>query len=152
MKIFGKQKPRRSVVVARGMNQRGMTLIELLIVVTLIGIFATLLLRGLIGKSDQAKAEMNVFQMNKVKAAIDQYKLKYNRYPSTLQDLVRAPADLSPDQLFVPLVEEEDLKDIWQNDLIYRSENGGRSFGLTSLGGDGAAGGEGANQDVTVRP
>ena len=41
---------------------------------------------------------------------------------------------------------------MWNNSFDYKLENGGRSYVLLSYGADGVQGGEGANQDVTVRP
>ncbi|HQH28401.1 MAG TPA: type II secretion system protein GspG, partial [Oligoflexia bacterium] len=56
------------------------------------------------------------------------------------------------DQIFMPLAEEEELKDVWGAPYVYKSDNDGRTYGLKSLGSDGTEGGDGPKQDVTVRP
>lgn len=135
------------------MNERGMTLIEILAVVVIIGLIFGVLATGIIGKSDAAKAKLNVVKMEKVKQALAQYKLQYNTYPSSLTGLVKAETDFSKSgQLFTPLAEESELKDVWDAPFMYKTENDKRSYELTSLGSDGIAGGEGAKTDVTVRP
>lgn len=134
-------------------NQKGMTLVEILAVIVIIGLILGVVARGVIGKSDAAKAQLNVVKMEKVKQYLSQYKLQYNTYPSSLQGLIKAESDLSKSgQLFTPLAEESELKDVWGSPYLYKTENNNRSFELTSLGADGIAGGEGTNSDVTVRP
>ena len=134
-------------------NQKGMTLVEILAVIVIIGLILGVVARGVIGKSDAAKAQLNVVKMEKVKQYLSQYKLQYNTYPSSLQGLVKAESDLSKSgQLFTPLAEESELKDVWGSPYLYKTENNNRSFELSSLGADGIAGGEGTNSDVTVRP
>ena len=91
--------------------------------------------------------------MNTLKGYLGQYKLQYNSYPTKLEDLVKAGADVKKSgELFTPFCDESSLKDVWQVPYLYLPENSGRSYVLKSLGEDGLEGGEGANQDVEVRP
>ncbi|MDD2941401.1 MAG: type II secretion system major pseudopilin GspG [bacterium] len=134
-------------------NERGMTLVEILAVITLLSLIFVVVGRGILGKSDAAKAKLNVTKMENVKQALSQYRLDFNTYPPTIQGLVSAPSDVkSSGKLYVPFLEEEDLKDIWGTPYRYSLENDGRTYSLSSLGSDGGEGGEGANQDVTLRP
>lgn len=134
-------------------NERGMTLIEILAVIVLLGLIISVVAKGVIGKSDAAQAQLNVVKMEKLKSSLGQYRLEFGHYPSSLQELRSPASDVKASgKLFIPLAEEEDLRDIWGNDYNYRSENNNRSYSIGSLGADGAPGGEGANQDVTVRP
>ncbi len=135
------------------LNHRGLTLVELLVVIVLIGLIAVVVSKNVIQQGDIAKAELNVVRMNKLKNALGQYRLKYNSYPSRLEELVKGGADVrNSDQIFMPLAEEEELKDVWGAPYVYKSDNDGRTYGLKSLGSDGTEGGDGPKQDVTVRP
>jgi general secretion pathway protein G len=134
-------------------EERGMTLVELLVVIVLISLIAVVVGKNVIGQGDAAKAELNVVKMEKLKNLLGQYRLKYNTYPSSLQDLVKQNSETSKSgKIFIALAEEADLDDIWGFPFSYKSENNGRSFSISSFGADGVAGGEGANQDVTIQP
>lgn len=133
-------------------SQRGMTLIEIIAVTVLLGLIFTVVARGIFGKSQAAQAQINVIKMEKLKQSLGQYRLEFGQYPASLQELITPSAEVQASgKLFIAQAEKEELLDIWKNDFIYRTENNNRSFSLTSLGADGVQGGEGANQDVTVR-
>lgn len=134
-------------------SSRGMTLVEIIVVIVLISLVFGIVARGVIGKGDTAKAKLNVVKMETLKNAIESYRFQYNSYPSSLNDLMSASPDVQKSgQIFTPLAKEEDLKDIWGVPYTYKTENNNRTYSLTSLGSDGVAGGEGAKQDVTLRP
>ena len=135
-------------------SESGLTLVELLVVIVLIGLIYVAVSKTVFGQGEAAKAELNVVRMNSVKNALQQYQLKFNTYPSTINELLTGNSSLldKSGQVFVPMVDEDQLKDIWGNPYIYRLENDGRSFNLKSLGSDGMEGGDKAKQDVTVRP
>lgn len=132
-------------------DARGMTLVEVLAVIVLIGLIMAVVAKGVVGKGDAAKAKLNEVKMEKVKQALAQYRLEYNTYPEALGNLSK-PSGEQGGKLFVPLAEEDDLKDVWGFNYIYKTENDGRSFTLSTLGSDGVPGGEGAKQDLTMRP
>ena len=137
----------------RSLDDRGMTLIEILAVIVLLGLIISVVAKGVIGKSNAAQAQLNVVKMEKLKSSIGQYRLEFGRYPSSLQELRTPSSDVrASGKLFVPLAEEDDLRDVWGNEYVYRDENNNRSYSIMSYGSDGAPGGEGANQDVTVKP
>ena len=134
-------------------NQRGLTLVELLAVIVILGLIITVVLKNVTGQSEAAKAKLNETKMMQLQQMIDQYRLEYNSYPSSLNDLVRESSAVKESgKMFVALVKPEQLKDIYNYDFIYKSESDGRSYSLTSLGSDGIPGGEGPKQDLTKRP
>ena len=51
---------------------------------------------------------------------------------------------------YTPPAKEEDLLDVWQSPYTYSLKAGGKGYTLGTLGADGAAGGEGPDQDFTV--
>lgn len=133
--------------------EKGMTLVELMAVIVILGIILTVVAKNIFGQADSAKARTNVLRMEKIKGALELYRTEFGRYPGQLGDLIRPSADIqSSGKLFMKYAEESELKDVWNNDLLYKNENDGRSFALTTLGADGTPGGENANQDVTLRP
>jgi general secretion pathway protein G len=85
-----------------------------------------------------------------VSMQIDLFRLDLNRYPATLDDLVRRPADIDPSKWRQYLKEKP--VDGWGRDLIYLSPttNGGR-FELGSLGRDSKEGGTGLDEDIWHR-
>jgi general secretion pathway protein G len=91
--------------------------------------------------------------MEKIRGALDLYRTEFGRYPGQIGDLIRPSADVQASgKLFMKYADETELKDVWSNDYLYKNENDGRSFSLTTLGADGVPGGADANQDVTIRP
>ncbi len=134
-------------------NEKGLTLVELLVVVTLIGLIAVVVASNVFSKGEAAKAELNLTRMNSLKQEISRYRLTYNSYPTGLGDLIRPNSQVqATGRPFTAILKEDELKDMWGNNYEFKLENSGRCYALMSYGADGIQGGEGANQDVTVRP
>ena len=88
---------------------RGMTLIEILVVLVLIGIVLGIVGGNFIGKGEKAKADAAKIEIGQISQTLDLYKLEIGRYPTTqegLQALITAPAGV--DQLERPVLEEAD--------------------------------------------
>lgn len=134
-------------------NEKGLTLIELMVVIVLIGLITVVVGKNVFSTSKGAQAKLNEVRMGKIKDALGLYRLQYNTYPSRLEDLVTASGDVSSSgKVFVPLIDESETRDIFGVPYIYRVENDGRTFSLSSFGYDGIQGGDGPNQDITIRP
>ena len=118
-----------------------MTLVEVLAVVVLLGIIGSVVISGIFGKAEKAKAKTNLLKMEKIRADLNRFRLENNTYPSSLEELVRS-GDM----------DEKDTKDVWNTPYSYRVEGNGRSYVLTTLGADGQTGGDGAKADVQVTP
>lgn len=132
-------------------STRGMTLLEIMIVIILIALIMTVVGKGLIGQGDAAKGRLNAAKMEKLKQVIEGYKLQYNRYPTNLEDLIKKSSDLGS-AYFTSMADKDDFEDLWGGQYLYQTENNQRSFTLKSLGKDGIEGGEGPNQDITLKP
>ena len=134
-------------------NEKGLTLIELLVVIVLISLIAVVVGKNVIGQGEAAQAELNVVKMERMKNLLGQYRLKFNSYPAKLEDLIHPSGDVSKSgKIFVPLADDGDLNDVWGFPFVYKTENNGRTFSISSLGSDGVQGGDGAKQDVTITP
>jgi len=126
--------------VRRGGN-RGVTLIEMLVVVVIIGLFVAVVAPRVLGRADQARVTSAKVQIANFQGALAQYKLDLGTFPSTEQGLqaLREKNYLAKD---VPL-------DPWGRAYVYKfpGEHGDEPD-IVSLGADGQPGGEGLNADV----
>lgn len=141
----------RSRLITSPQRSQGFSLMEIIIVITIIGLIAAWAATNLFGKQDQAQARMAKGKLSEMSGALDLYKLDTGRYPNTaegLKALLTNPGSVS--NWNGPYVKSAaQLKDVWGNDLIYKSpgENN-RPYDLSSLGADGKEGGEGPNKDI----
>ena len=131
-------------------RQRGMTLIEILVVLVLIGIVLGIVGGNFIGRGEKAKSDAAKIEIGQIGQALDLYKLETGRYPSSsdgLQALVTAPGGAS--NWNGPYWKKSQIpKDPWGNDYRYTSPGQKGEYDILSLGADGKEGGEGANKDI----
>jgi len=131
--------------------QRGMTLIEILVVLVLIGIVMGILGGNFIGRGEKAKADAARIEIGQIGQALDLYKLETGRYPSSsegLQALIAQPAGAT--NWNGPYWKKSTIpKDPWGNDYRYTSPGQKGAYDIVSLGADGKEGGEGTNKDIT---
>ncbi len=122
-------------------QQRGMTLIEIMVVITILGLIAAAVAVNVMGSLSKAKHDQAVTDLHTLENCLDLYKIEKNRYPTTeegLQALVTAGKC------------KAQLKDPWQNQYIYLSPGQIHpdSFDVKSYGADGQPGGDGENADI----
>ena len=134
----------------RQRSQAGVTLIEMLVVVTIIALFAALVGPTLFKNVDKAKVAAARSQINSFKAALGTYKIDTGSFPTTeqgLQALRVAPASQS--QWAGPYLSMEVPNDPWGHAYVYKfpGEHGDEPD-IVSLGADGQPGGDGYNSDV----
>ena len=130
---------------------QGFSLIEIIVVITIIGVIVGWAASNIFGKADQAQAKIGKSKIVALSGPLDIYKLDTGKYPSTaegLKALLTAPSGVA--NWNGPYVRDaNDLKDPWRNDLVYRSPGSeNRPYEIVSLGADGQEGGEGANRDL----
>ena len=128
----------------------GFTLLELLVVVTIIGLLVAFVAPryfGQVGKSEvnTAKAQIDAFEK-----ALDLYRLDTGRYPSTemgLKALVERPP--SEAKWNGPYLRKGVPGDPWGRPFVYRAPGAKGDFDLLSYGRDGAPGGAGEDGDIS---
>jgi general secretion pathway protein G len=115
-------------------QEKGFTLLEIIIVITIIGILLGWLTGALFSNLGQAKVGISEGKMKQAQQNIALYQLKNNRLPPDLRS-----------------AGVEDDKDGWGQPFQYQVVDGGRSYEIRSLGGDMRAGGAGADADIVVK-
>jgi len=129
-------------------RHRGFTLIELIVVITVLSLLMVVVAPQMFERADDAKHKAAQIQIDKVGNAIELYKLEVGRFPETLEDLVRKPDNA--DNWKGPYLKKKALlQDPWERDLVYVQPGEHGRFDLLSLGSDGQPGGEAENADIT---
>jgi general secretion pathway protein G len=133
-------------------RERGMTLIEILVVLVLIGIVLGIVGGNFIGRGEKAKGDAAKIEIGQISQALDLFKLETGRYPTSqegLQALIQAPTGINNwngpywKRAAVP-------KDPWGNEYKYTSPAAsGSAYEISSWGADGKEGGEGPNKDIS---
>lgn len=132
-------------------RQAGVTLIEMLVVVTIIALFAALVGPRLLRRGDEARITAARAQINALMNAVNMYKLDTGLYPTTEQGLEVLWQKPQNAKLWNgPYTDGEIPADPWGNEYVYRypSEGAGDIPEIISYGADGEAGGEGIFADV----
>ena len=125
---------------AQHRRRRGMTLIEIMVVITILGLIMAAVGVSVIPKLEEAKQDTARLDIKNIQSALKLYYTKKGKYPDTGTGL-RA------------LVETQNLDKIpldpWGHEYVYMNE-GGKPV-LTSYGADGSPGGEGSDADISSR-
>ncbi len=128
-----------------------MTLLEVLVVMVIIGLLATLGSLQLMGYLGRAKADTAKLQIQELGTALDLFRMDVGRVPTTdegVAALMQKPE--GAERWGGPYLKKKaTLKDPWGRPYKYVSPGETHEYDLVSLGADGRAGGEGENRDVS---
>jgi general secretion pathway protein G len=132
--------------------RRGFTLIELMVVILILAILASIVVPRVVNRASDAKVTKAKSDINTLSQSLNQFRLDNDRYPSTeegLQALRLQPADTN--NWKGPYIEKDVPLDPWGNAYIYEFPGtaGPDSFTLMTYGSDGAPGGEGESADIS---
>jgi general secretion pathway protein G len=134
----------------RNRGQAGVTLIEMLVVVTIIGLFVALVGPKLWSNVDKAKITQARAQIENFMGALGTYKLDNGNFPTTEQGLAALrvkPGDA--DNWNGPYMPKDVPKDPWNHDYVYKFPGDhGDEPDIISYGADGQPGGDGINADI----
>ncbi|WP_300528784.1 type II secretion system major pseudopilin GspG [Maricaulis sp.] len=132
-------------------KEAGLSLLEVLVTITIIGIFGTIVLLNVLPAQEQAMVQKARTDLATLEQAIDAYRLDMRRYPTTeqgLDALVTAPRDDAANYRpggYLRRLED----DPWGNPYQYAYPGrDGRVFDIWSLGADGREGGEDLDADI----
>jgi general secretion pathway protein G len=132
---------------ARRAAERGMTLIEILVVLVILGLIATAVAVNVVGSAEKARSDRAKTDVQRIASdGIEAFKVMRGRYPSTEEGL-----KLLVDERFLKSNSKEGkLLDPWEREYIYLYPGQAHpdAFDVKSYGADGQPGGEGENADV----
>lgn len=118
----------------RRSNAAGFTLVELMVVIAIIAVLATIVGVNVLGAMDDGNKSAAIAQIKEFETALVAYKLKHKKFPDSLDQLVNPPSG-------EPILKGGKIPDDpWGNPYIYNLESS-RKYVITSYGADGAAGG-----------
>ncbi len=135
-------------------DNRGFTLIELMVVIIILGILAMWVAPKIMSRPEEAKQVKARLDIQNLETALKLYKLDNGVYPTTeqgLQALVEKPESgiLAKNWKEGGYLEKGKVpKDPWGNDFVYLSPGLKGDFDIISYGLDGVPGGEGDNKDI----
>lgn len=138
-------------------NNKGFTLLEILMVIALLGIVLTLLARNVLPQFSRGKRDAVKIQIQQLASDLDRYRIDCNRYPNTAQGLdalLQAPSAAPTCDNYDPSgyysQKKKTIKDVYGAPFKYISEDG-ITFEIISLGADAKEGGEGDNADISSK-
>ncbi|MFW5752796.1 MAG: type II secretion system major pseudopilin GspG [Planctomycetota bacterium] len=132
--------------ISRFGARAGMTLVEVLAVVVILGLIATTVTVAVSGSMGEAKHQIAISQIARLERRLDTYKLKKHRYPTSGEGL----AVLTADPKAPWYVEPAQLNDPWGRPYAYVVPGpDGHYYEIVSYGADGMAGGTGEDADLS---
>ncbi len=134
----------------RWSRKSGVTILEVLVVLSIIALIAAVVGPRLIGYLGRAKTETAALQVDQLRQAVQLFYIDVGRYPSDsegLSVLVTAPAGEAA--WSGPYMDtDEAIVDPWGRDYIYAAPENADNFSILSYGRDGTSGGTGEDADV----
>jgi general secretion pathway protein G len=122
------------------LSDHGMSLIEIIIVVALLGTLMAYMVSNLTVQADQAKIDTAKLAMGNIDQKLQMYRIHNSKYPTTdqgLNALMTAPGDAKSWR--GPYIEADKLTDPWDQPFTYECGDG-RTFKIMSAGPDQQAG------------
>ncbi|MES2056809.1 MAG: type II secretion system major pseudopilin GspG [Pseudomonadota bacterium] len=133
-------------------REEGFTLVELMVVIVILGLLATIVALNVIPQGERAKSEKAKADIATIENGLELYKLNLSIYPTTSQGLaalLNAPADLSDPSRYQKGGYIKKLpNDPWGRPYLYASPGTHGAADIWTLGADGKEGGEGADADI----
>ena len=131
-------------------GSRGFSLIELIVVLVILGLLATVVGPKVMDKLSKGKAEIAKLQVHDLEGALGLFRFDVGRYPNTSEGLASLIDNPGIDNWSGPYLSKKTLpKDPWGRDYQYRSPGLHGDYDLYSLGADGIEGGADDSADVT---
>lgn len=130
----------------------GFTMVELMAVMIILGLLATVVVRSFVGHVDRAKVTTTKTNLKLLSSAVREFYMNSGRYPTEdegLYALIEQPTDVENWPPGGYLDTEDIPTDGWQNEFIYQLyPESGKPFVIISLGADAQEGGEDYDMDL----
>jgi general secretion pathway protein G len=126
-------------------GKEGFSLAELMVVIVILGLLATLVVPEVVGALRRAFGGKLKADIMAISSALDDYAISNaGSYPDSLEALV------TPDENNVTYLKQKSVPlDPWGNEYLYEQPTGGGEPRVYTLGKDGSVGGEGENEDIS---
>jgi general secretion pathway protein G len=133
-------------------NEQGFTLVEMLVVITIIGLIMGLIGPRVLNYLSESKVKAAKIQLQSFGSALDLFYLDAGRFPSTAEGLTalvqRTPGVAAWNG---PYLKGGNVpNDPWNNPYIYRSPSERSPYEIMSYGSDGQEGGTGIAADIST--
>ncbi len=126
-------------------QQRGFTIIELLIVMAILGMLAVMVAPNLFNQADGARRDAALSQIAAIASALDTHRLDVGQYPDDLQGLMENSANRA--SWNGPYLNNDVPRDPGGFEFQYSVD--GNTYTLMSYGADGRPGGEDNDADIS---
>lgn len=131
-------------------TRRGFSLIELIVVLVILGLLATVVGPQVMSRLGKGKVEIAKVQIDQLEGALGLFRFDVGRYPSTAEGMIALNQNPGIQNWSGPYLDKKNLpKDPWGRDYQYRSPGQNGDYDLYSLGADGIEGGDSDNADIT---
>jgi general secretion pathway protein G len=132
-------------------SKQAFTIIELMVVITIIGILASLVAPKFIGKLETAKVKTTKAQLEMFSTALDSFNLDTGRYPSDSEGLAVLWTKRKDIRGYDgPYLPKPVTSDAWGNPYIYKKTSDEHGFDILSYAKDGKEGGDEKNTDISI--
>ncbi len=131
--------------------ENGFTLVELMVVIVIIGLLATIVALNVLPSGDTARIQKAKADIATIEQGLEMYRLQQGSYPTTsqgLQALVSAPAGVDASRYQAGGYIKRLPEDPWNRPYLYASPGQHGAADVWTLGADGKDGGEGINADI----
>ena len=133
-------------------NRSGFTMVELMAVLIILGLLATVVVKNFMGQTDKAKVTTTKANLKVLHEAVLMFKLDTGRYPTEeegLTALIEEPTDVEGWQPGGYLQFTDVPTDAWNNDFDYQlNPESGKAFVIISYGADSEPEGEDYDEDL----
>ncbi len=144
MKLFAR---RRDRMLARLDPEAGVTLVEMMVVIVIIGLVTAIVAINVLPAQDKARVAKAKADISTLEQALELYRMETSRFPSTEEglEILAEPAKAGGGHSFIRRLPN----DPWNRPYQYVFPGQKGAYDLYSLGADGRVGGEGLDADIS---